>query len=171
VLSCWFVEFRTGGSSQRQDLVVQRLQPGNLLVRWTDGRREADWTNAFETLEDPAYGSRSPPPPSRWQHAPPKPRRRSYPHAPAARSPRSAAVPAVRSRRRASSGHGRRASIGLDSLPAVNHQPEFTAACITPAADRAMHDGALAMAWTAIDMACDETIRHPLMTAGGHPSL
>jgi amidohydrolase len=48
--------------------------------------------------------------------------------------------------------------IGLDSLPAVNHQPEFAAACVTPIADRALRDGALAMAWTAIDMACDETI-------------
>lgn len=43
--------------------------------------------------------------------------------------------------------------LGLDCLPAVNHQPEFTAACITPAADRAVLDGAIAMAWTAIDRA------------------
>jgi amidohydrolase len=57
--------------------------------------------------------------------------------------------------------------IGLDSLPAVNHQPEFTAACITPTADQALHDGALAMAWTAIDMACDESIRNRLLMAGG----
>ena len=58
--------------------------------------------------------------------------------------------------------------IGIDSLPAVNHQPEFTAACITPAADQALHDGALAMAWTAIDMACDQTLRNRLTTAGGY---
>src|SRR6266850_1716946 len=45
--------------------------------------------------------------------------------------------------------------IGIDSLPAVNHQPEFTAHCITGAADRAIVDGALAMAWTAIDIATD----------------
>ncbi|MDF6022542.1 hypothetical protein [Streptomyces sp. JH34] len=38
---------------------------------------------------------------------------------------------------------------GLDCAPAVNHQPEYTAACITPAADRAVLDGAVAMAWTA----------------------
>ena len=38
---------------------------------------------------------------------------------------------------------------------AVNHQPEFTAACATPSADRAVRDGALAMAWTAIDAATD----------------
>ncbi|WP_243795153.1 amidohydrolase [Saccharopolyspora gloriosae] len=43
--------------------------------------------------------------------------------------------------------------LGLDCLPAVNHQPEFTAACVTPAADRAVLDGATAMAWTAADLA------------------
>lgn len=43
--------------------------------------------------------------------------------------------------------------LGLDCLPAVNHQPEFTAACITPAADKAVLDGAIAMAWTVIDRA------------------
>ncbi|MFG1688871.1 M20 family metallopeptidase [Nonomuraea sp. NPDC049269] len=43
--------------------------------------------------------------------------------------------------------------LGLDCLPAVNHQPEFTAACVTPAADRAVLDGATAMAWTAVDLA------------------
>ena len=43
--------------------------------------------------------------------------------------------------------------LGIDSLPAVNHQPEFTAAAISPPADRAIIDGALAMAWTAIDIA------------------
>ncbi|MFF2727414.1 M20 family metallopeptidase [Streptomyces sp. NPDC058008] len=43
--------------------------------------------------------------------------------------------------------------LGLDCAPAVNHQREFTAACVTPAADRAVLDGALAMAWTAADLA------------------
>lgn len=43
--------------------------------------------------------------------------------------------------------------LGLDCAPAVNHQPEFTAACITPTADRAVLDGAIAMAWTAADLA------------------
>jgi len=42
--------------------------------------------------------------------------------------------------------------LGLDCLPAVNHQPEFTAACITQAADRAVLDGAIGMAWTAVDV-------------------
>jgi len=56
--------------------------------------------------------------------------------------------------------------IGIDSLPAVNHQPEFAAHCITEAADRAVYDGALAMAWTAIDLATDEAARKRLMA--GH---
>jgi amidohydrolase len=54
--------------------------------------------------------------------------------------------------------------IGIDSLPAVNHQPEFTAHCATPAADHALRDGAVAMAWTAIDCATDETVRARLLT-------
>ena len=45
--------------------------------------------------------------------------------------------------------------IGIESLPAVNHQPEFTTHCATPSADRAVVDGAVAMAWTAIDVARD----------------
>jgi amidohydrolase len=49
--------------------------------------------------------------------------------------------------------------IGIGSLPAMNHQPEFTAHCATEAADKAIIDGALAMAWTAIDMAEDEEVR------------
>lgn len=52
--------------------------------------------------------------------------------------------------------------IGIDSLPAVNHQPEFAAHCVTPAADKALVDGALAMAWTAIDLALDEDARTKL---------
>ncbi|MFC9362091.1 M20 family metallopeptidase [Rhodococcus sp. NPDC057014] len=43
--------------------------------------------------------------------------------------------------------------LGLDCDPAVNHQPEFAAACVGPAADRAVLDGAIAMAWTAADFA------------------
>ncbi len=52
--------------------------------------------------------------------------------------------------------------IGIDSLPAVNHQPEFAAHCATPAADRALVDGALALAWTAIDCATDPAVRDRL---------
>ena len=55
--------------------------------------------------------------------------------------------------------------IGINSIPAVNHQPEFTAACATPDADRAIVDGALAMAWTAIDMANDKALCERLMGA------
>jgi amidohydrolase len=55
-------------------------------------------------------------------------------------------------------------SIGINSLPAVNHQPEFTAHCITPDADRAVIDGALAMAWTTIDLAEHAAARERLMT-------
>jgi amidohydrolase len=43
--------------------------------------------------------------------------------------------------------------IGIDCYPVVNHQPEFAAASIQPAADTAILDAALAMAWTAIDAA------------------
>jgi amidohydrolase len=43
--------------------------------------------------------------------------------------------------------------IGIDTDGAVNHQPEFTAAAINASADRAVTEGALAMAWTAIDVA------------------
>jgi amidohydrolase len=54
-------------------------------------------------------------------------------------------------------------TIGIDALPAVNHQPEFTAKCATPAADQAVVDGAVAMAWTAIDAATNETMRERLL--------
>ena len=53
--------------------------------------------------------------------------------------------------------------IGINSLPAVNHQPEFTQHCITEAADKAVYDGALAMAWTAIDLAQNAKIRARLV--------
>ena len=55
-------------------------------------------------------------------------------------------------------------SIGIESLPAVNHQPEFTAQCATPVADKAVMDGAIAMAWTIVDAAADEQLRARLMT-------
>ncbi|MGH7984704.1 MAG: M20 family metallopeptidase [Candidatus Binataceae bacterium] len=53
--------------------------------------------------------------------------------------------------------------IGINSLPAVNHQPEFTAACATADADQAIFDGALALAWSAIDAARDQHLRERLM--------
>ena len=54
-------------------------------------------------------------------------------------------------------------AIGIDSLPAVNHQPEFTAHCVTEAADKAIIDGALSLAWTAVDMATDAAVRERLL--------
>ncbi len=53
--------------------------------------------------------------------------------------------------------------IGIQSLLAVNHQREFTASCITESADKAVYDGALAMAWTAIDLAADTALRQRLI--------
>jgi amidohydrolase len=53
--------------------------------------------------------------------------------------------------------------IGINSLPAVNHQPEFTAHCITEEADRAVIEGALAMAWTAIEMGESARLRERLV--------
>jgi amidohydrolase len=43
--------------------------------------------------------------------------------------------------------------LDIKSLPAVNHQKEFAAATVEPPGDLAIRDGALAMAWTAIDIA------------------
>ena len=54
-------------------------------------------------------------------------------------------------------------AIGIGSLPAVNHQPEFTVHCATPAADRALRDGAIALAWSAVDCATDDTVRSRLL--------
>jgi hypothetical protein len=43
--------------------------------------------------------------------------------------------------------------IAIETDGAVNHQPAFTAAAINASADRAVTEGALAMAWTVIDAA------------------
>ena len=58
--------------------------------------------------------------------------------------------------------------MAIESHGAVNHQPEFAAACITTSADAALHDGALAMAYTAIDAASTPELRQRLLarTAG-----
>ncbi len=53
--------------------------------------------------------------------------------------------------------------IGIDAGGSVNHQPEFAAACITPSADAALRDGALAMAWTVIDAAGPGPLRDRLL--------
>lgn len=41
--------------------------------------------------------------------------------------------------------------IGVGSLPATNHQPEFAAACVGPLAERALRDAAVALAQTVVD--------------------
>ncbi|HSF84524.1 MAG TPA: M20 family metallopeptidase [Acidimicrobiia bacterium] len=43
--------------------------------------------------------------------------------------------------------------LGINSRPAVNHQKEFAAHTITPDGEKAIRDGALAMAWTVVDLA------------------
>jgi amidohydrolase len=53
--------------------------------------------------------------------------------------------------------------LAIDAGGAVNHQPEFTAACINASADRAVRDGALAMARTVIAMAGDPSARDRLL--------
>ena len=53
--------------------------------------------------------------------------------------------------------------IGIDSAPAVNHQSAFAAACITPTADQAVLDAALALAWTVVDVASDPHQRTRLL--------
>ena len=55
--------------------------------------------------------------------------------------------------------------IGIDSLPAVNHQPGFSDAAARPPADQAVIDGAVALAWTAIDAVTDPELTAELMAA------
>jgi amidohydrolase len=43
--------------------------------------------------------------------------------------------------------------VGIKSLPAVNHQAEFAAACVGADAETAILDAATALTWTALDMA------------------
>ncbi|MEX0869160.1 MAG: amidohydrolase [Nitriliruptoraceae bacterium] len=52
--------------------------------------------------------------------------------------------------------------IGIDSGGAVNHQPEFAAACVTASADRAVRDGAVALARTVIATAEDHALSQDL---------
>ena len=53
--------------------------------------------------------------------------------------------------------------IGIETSGAVNHQREFAAACVTASADAAVRDGAVALAWTAIDAATDPALRERLI--------
>lgn len=57
--------------------------------------------------------------------------------------------------------------LGLDCFPASNHQPEFADFCATSKADQAAIDGAVAMAWTAIDAASTASVRDRLLTPTG----
>ncbi|MER6998128.1 hypothetical protein [Streptomyces sp. NPDC000410] len=53
--------------------------------------------------------------------------------------------------------------IGYDCGDAIMHHPDFTRYGTTAAADRAVLDGGLAMAWTAIDLATDPGHRQRLL--------
>ncbi len=57
-------------------------------------------------------------------------------------------------------------AIGIDARGSSNHQPEFAAACATQSADRAVMDGAKALALTAIGAALDARIRERLLSLG-----
>ena len=57
--------------------------------------------------------------------------------------------------------------LDLGCAPVTNHQPEFAAATLTPEGDRMLRDGALAMAWTVIDLA----VGRPLGGVGNRPPL
>jgi metal-dependent amidase/aminoacylase/carboxypeptidase family protein len=54
--------------------------------------------------------------------------------------------------------------MAIEADGAVNHQREFAAACVTPSADAAVRDGAVALAWTAIDAAMDSELRSRLLS-------
>lgn len=54
-------------------------------------------------------------------------------------------------------------NIGIGSWPAVNHQAAFAQACVGQLATRSLLDGALALAWTAIDAALDAPVRERLL--------
>lgn len=49
--------------------------------------------------------------------------------------------------------------IGIGSLPATNHQREFAAFCVGATAQRALLDGAMALAWTGVDRATRKETR------------
>ncbi|MER5792287.1 M20 family metallopeptidase [Streptomyces sp. NPDC001980] len=56
-------------------------------------------------------------------------------------------------------------SLGLDSFPAVPHQADFAAHTVTPVADRAIREGAAALAGTAVDAALVPELRARLTAA------
>lgn len=56
-------------------------------------------------------------------------------------------------------------TLDIGSSPAVLHQAEFAAHAITPTADAAILDGALALAWTAAELASDAPERDRLLAS------
>jgi amidohydrolase len=54
-------------------------------------------------------------------------------------------------------------TIGVASAGASNHQAEFAECCVLPTGDQALLDGALAMAWTVIDIATSPAQRSRLL--------
>ena len=54
--------------------------------------------------------------------------------------------------------------LAIPTNGAVNHQPQFAAACVTPEADQAVLDGAIALAHTAIGVATDVALRERLLS-------
>jgi len=52
--------------------------------------------------------------------------------------------------------------IGLETNGAVNHQPEFAAACVGPSANQALFDGAVALSLTGLDAATTPSLRQRL---------
>lgn len=58
-------------------------------------------------------------------------------------------------------------TIAIDTAGAVNHQPEFAAACVNASADRAVTEGALGLALTAIG-AAQGAVRARLLASGGY---
>jgi amidohydrolase len=55
--------------------------------------------------------------------------------------------------------------IAIESEGSSNHQPEFAQHCARPSADKAILDGGIAMAWTAVDLARDEAERGRLLAS------
>jgi metal-dependent amidase/aminoacylase/carboxypeptidase family protein len=61
--------------------------------------------------------------------------------------------------------------IGIETDGAVNHQAGFAEACVGPSAERAIFDGAMAMALTVIDLAADGPLRSRLLAKQLTPAL
>lgn len=57
--------------------------------------------------------------------------------------------------------------VGIESRGAVNHQADFTAACVTTSADDAVLDGAAMLAMT-IAHAATQDVRTRLVGSGGY---